>query len=675
MTSYDDTRRQIRTAFIAILIILPVGIIGFMLIERLSLIDAIWITVVTLATVGYGDIVPQTDIGRLFTIVMLLTGLGAFAFAGQAFLTLLFSPELVRYRQRIRTTRIVAKLRQHYVIVGQGEIVDKMVEFLAQRAQLRRNAEARRIVGRIDRYIPRFIMKIPVLRQFRLWVRRVLIKTFRHTTLADLVVCITQDPACATAIRGMGMLVLEGDPTDDETLAQAGIDHAQALMVVDENDAETLLIVLTANSHNPNLMITAGVQEEIFAPKLLRAGANHVISPSDIAAQFLNNLTFRPAVNEFFSSLLFDNIAGGWHVLQIFMYDDSPWLGRPVKDLNLQGRFDGAGLLAVRRADGTYAYSFTVNDVFEEDEVVLIIAQEDSISDILRDSRPTQNYRAISNAWQRLINAEPETVGPRPLALIEAEDAVADLRNHFIICAGSHVAESALHRLAPDRPFVVISPDNQLTSNLLKRGFRVIHGKSTDETILKKAGIDRALAIMIAIDDKAINVMTTLTTRAMNKRVLITALAETDDMVAKLYRAGADRVINPARVAAQFLLLATTRPVVSDFMSYVLYNRSTGLETTELYIENDSPWAGRTIADLEVSRDYDARIIGIRLPDTQLVYTPAESFVIESGHVVIAITTMHKSDLLRAFAYGAVHRRPQTLRTSLNQTRPRRASG
>lgn len=672
MTSYDDTRRQIRTAAIAILIILPAGVMGFMLIERLSLSDAVWITVVTLATVGYGDIVPQTDLGRLFTIALLLTGLGAFAFAGQAFLTLLFSPDLVRYRQRARTARIIAKLRQHYVIVGQGEIVDRMVEFLAQRAQLRRMAEARRIVQRIDRYLPASFARIPGLREFRLWSRRMLVGMFRHTTLADLVVCITQDAACANAIRGMGMLVIEGDPTDEDTLTLAGIDQAQALMVVDESDTETLLIVLTANTHNPNLMITAGVQDESFSIKLMRAGANHVIGPSEIAAQFLNNLTFRPAVNEYFSSLLFEQTSEGWHVLQIFMYDDSPWLGRPVSDLNLQGRFNGAGLLAVRRSDGTYAYSFTLNDVFEEDEVVLVIAQEDSISDILKDSRPERNYRTISNTWQRLVNTDPETVGERPLALIESEDAAKDLSNHFIICGGSHVAESALHRVEPNRPFVVISPDNQLTSNLLKRGFRVIHGKPTDDMILKKAGVDRALAIMVATDDKVSSVMAVLTSRTMNKRVLITAIAETDDMVAKLYRAGADRVINPSRVAAQFLLLATTRPVVSDFMSYVLYNRVTGLETTELYIEADSPWVGRSIAALEVSRDYDARIIGIRLPNAEIIYTPVESHIIESGQVIIAITTMQKSDALREFAYGAAHRRPQTLRTNLSQNRQRR---
>lgn len=672
MTSYDDTRRQIRTAMIAILIILPTGIIGFMLIERLSLIDSIWITVVTLATVGYGDIVPQTDLGRIFTIALLLTGLGAFAFAGQAFLTLLFSPDLIRYRQRARTARIVAKLKQHYVIVGQGEVVDRMVEFLAQRAQLRRAAEARRIIQRIDTYLPRVFTHIPGLREFRLWTHRLLMQMFRHTTLADLVVCITQDPECASAIRSMGMLVLEGDATDDATLKLAGIDHAQALMVVDESDTETLLTVLTANTHNPNLLITAGVQDETFSPKLLRAGANHVIGPSEIAAQFLNNLTFRPAVNEYFSSLLFDQVSEGWHVLQIFMYDDSPWLGRPVSDLNLQGRFNGAGLLAVRRSDGSYAYSFTLDDVFEEDEVVLIIAQEDSISPILRDSRPERNYRAIGNTWQRLINAEPETYGERPLALIEAEEAAKNLTNHFIICAGGQVAESALHRMAPDRPFVVISPDNELTSHLLKRGFRVVHGKPTDDAVLKKAGVDRALAIMVATDDKASSVMATLTSRTMNKRVLITVVAETDDMVAKLYRAGADRVINPSRVAAQFLLLATTRPVVSDFMSYVLYNRFTGLETTELYIESDSPWAGRSISSLEVSKNYDARIIGIRLPSTEIIYTPVESHIIESGQVVIAITTMQKSDALRAFAYGAAHRRPQTLRTNFgsNRTRP-----
>ncbi|MCU0474590.1 MAG: NAD-binding protein [Anaerolineae bacterium] len=664
MTSYEETRRQIRIAAVLFLIILPTGVGGFMLIEGLSLSDSIWITVVTLATVGYGDIVPRTDLGRFFTIVLLLTGLGAFAFAGQAFLSLLFSPDLVRARQQARTVRLIRRLRGHYVIIGQGELVDRTVGFLADRAKQRRDAEARRIVQRIDRFLPSRLANLPVLRPLRLRLHSVLTARVRQRTLADLVVCITQSAECANDIRRMGMLVIEGDASDNAVLAAAGIDHAMALMVMEDDDMETLLTVLTANTQNPNLMITCGVQDDSFSPKLMRAGANHVINPSDIAAQFLNNLTFRPAVNEFFSSILFDQKAGGWHVLQIFMEDDSPWLGRKVRDLNLQARFKGAGLLGVRRGDGSYAYSFTPDDFFEEDEVVLVIAPEEVIPALLRESRPNRAYRGLGNIWQRLIVAEPETRGTRGLTLAEAQQSAGKLRDHFIICAGGAVADGALHRLAPDRPFVVICPDAARAEGLLARGFRVIVGRTTDDDTLRQAGIERALAIMVALEDKASSVMTTLTSRALSKRTLITATAQSDDMAAKLYRAGADRVISPSQIAAQFLLLATTRPVVSDFMNYVLYNRATGLETTELYIEEDSPWVNQTIAALAVTRDYDARIIGIRDPVQGVLYGPDESHVIRTGQVVIAITTMRQSDELREFAYGAAHRRPQTLRTT-----------
>lgn len=663
MTSYEETRRQIRIAAVLFLIILPTGVIGFMLIERLSLIDSVWITVVTLATVGYGDIVPQTDVGRIFTIVLLLTGLGAFAFAGQAFLSLLFSPELVRARQQARTTAIVRKLRNHYVIVGEGDLVDQTVQFLARRARMRHDAQARQVIQRIDGYLPHRLAALPGLKQIRLSVFRLILSRLRHTTLADLVVCVTEDPQCAADIRRMGMLVIEGDSSDERVLALSGIDHAQALMVMDDSDMETLLIVLTANTRNAGLMVTAAVQDESFSPKLMRAGANHVISPAEIAAQFLNNLTFRPVVNEFFSSILFEQEVGGWHVLQIFMYDDSPWLGRKVSDLDLQGRFAGAGLLGVRRNDGSYAYSFTPGDVFEEDEVVLVMAREDVIPAILRESRPNRVYRGLGNTWQRLVTAEPMTRGAVSMTMSASQEAVNQLRNHFIVCAGGAVADGALHRLAPERPFVVICWDEVHSQMLLERGFRVVYGHPTDDDTLRRAGIDRALAIMVAIEDRASSVMTTLTSRTLSKRVLITATAETDDMVAKLYRAGADRVISPSQIAAQFLLLATTRPVVSDFMNYVLYNRSTGLETTELYIEEDSPWVGRSIEALDIGRDYNARIIGVRMPDNGLVYSPAESHLIQPGQVVVAITTMDKSDALREYAYGAAHRRPQTLRT------------
>jgi voltage-gated potassium channel len=246
--------------------------------------------------------------------------------------------------------------------------------------------------------------------------------------------------------------------------------------------------------------------------------------------------------------------------------------------------------------------------------------------------------------------------------LEEAAVNIAGLSEHYIICSGGPVAESAIEKLNPERAFVIITHDSEYAEVLLLRGFRVVYGSPADEKTLNRAGITRALAIMIAIEDKSLSVLTTLTSRTLSKRLLITATADADDMVAKLRRAGADGVISPFRIAAQFLLLATTRPVVSDFLQYVLFNYQVRLETTELYMQDDSPWIGKPLGELLLRRLFNAGVIGIRLANGRFIYSPSDTHVIGEHEILIVTVPMNRSDMLREVAHGSITKRPRTLR-------------
>ena len=243
------------------------------------------------------------------------------------------------------------------------------------------------------------------------------------------------------------------------------------------------------------------------------------------------------------------------------------------------------------------------------------------------------------------------------------------MSKHFIICGNDRIARSAITRLDPTRPFVIISNDNTLTSELIKRGFRVVHGNPSSEETLLKAGVRRAQAIMVALEKKADSVLTVITSRALNKRLLITTTANTDDMIGKLERAGADRVVSPFHVAARFVLLTTTRPELSGFMSAILYNYQTGLETTEIYMEEDSVWIGKTISELRLGKTYDAGVIGIRQPDHKtFLYAPSTDYVIRPHEVLIIVTPMKYADTLRDDAHGGTVRAPTTLRSKVLQS-------
>jgi voltage-gated potassium channel len=244
----------------------------------------------------------------------------------------------------------------------------------------------------------------------------------------------------------------------------------------------------------------------------------------------------------------------------------------------------------------------------------------------------------------------------------EAEDAVSQMSGHFIVCGTGRVARNAINKLDPARPFALISDNAAYTGELLARGFRVIHGNPTQESVLKKAGIERALAVMVAIDDDASSVLTVLNCRALSKRLLITATAQSDEMIPKLHRAGADRVVGPFQVAAQFVLLATTRPAVSDFLQYVVYNYAAGIETAELYMEQDSPWIGRSIDSLLLDRLFRAGVIGIRQANGKYIYAPSGDYVLKEHEIIIVVTPMEHSDELRITAHASATGRPVSLR-------------
>jgi voltage-gated potassium channel len=662
MESLQETRRQVRIAVIVIAIILPVGIVGFMLLEGLDLLNATWLTVITLATIGYGDVYAKTEAGRLFTILLIIAGLGAFAFAIQASLGLLFSPENADSRQRRRAFQKIKQLQNHFIISGEGELVDKTINYLLRRAEAQRDYHQEIFTRPLDTWLNRVFGRHNLhMRPVRRLLRQLYLLPFRQRPLLSAVVVITEDRAYARHLRRAGVLVIEGDTSDDNTLRLAGVSRAQALMALSHTDMETLLTILTAHSRNPRLYITASVLEDEFAPKMLRVGANNIIKPYDVAGQFLNNLTFRPAVNDFFNTILFEHHKTGAQAIQLFLYDDSPWIGKSLEEIGLRDRFQ-AGVLGIRREDGSFVYAPEDSYVLSEDEIIIAVSLMAHIPVMRESCRPRDNRVPTAFGWQRLPAKSFQQHGLRQYSFENVEETIRTLSEHYIICSGGHVAESSIDKLNPERPFVIISNDFTHATDLLARGFRVIFGSSSDERVLLKAGITRALAIMISIEDKAQSVLTTLTSRTLSKRLLITATADTDDMMAKLRRAGADRVISPSRIAAQFLLLATTRPVVSDFLQYVLFNYSVHLETTELYMENDSPWIGESLGDLCLRQIFQAGVIGIRLANGRFIYNPADHYKIGCDEILIVTVPMDKSDMLREAAHGSVNKRPRTLR-------------
>jgi len=666
MTPFDYNRRQLRIALIALGIIIPIGVIGYILIEKLSILDALWITIVTLSTIGYGDVVPKTDIGRLFTLFIIIFGLGAVGIGAQALLEVLVSPNIRIIRQRRRSEKQIQEMRRHFIICGEGAVINDIYESLLRNAHLRHQNQRQAVINNFKRYIERIFgqrgLKIAsqIHHDYVLLGMKLFGVSRQTSTILDVMVMVTPDAEYAMKLSLLGAMVIEGDPSDDAVLQRANIAYARACMMMLNSDTDTLLAVLTARSANDAIYITAAPKSVELGLKITRMGANNVLTRFDISGQFLNNATLRPAVNAFFNKLLFEPNPQAL-VVQLYLGEMSPWIGKRLGDLPIYEELS-ASVLTVREDTGLYHITPDDNYRFNANDIVLVVVAGAKVADLQADCgvKIYSDIPDLSN-WQRLPTAPVPIIGARRYTAEETTFEVSKMRQHYVMCGNGEVIRSALAHLHPDRPFVVISDDVVLITDLRQQGFKVIHGNPTQEKTLEQAGITRALAMLISLEDKAVNLLTVLTARTLNKNLFIVTTG--DDTVRKqLHKSGADRILNPFRIAAEAILLATTRPVVSDFLNHVLFNYQSGIETTELYIQEDSLWVGCTIGDLALDNDYNAWVIGVRLHNGDFIFAPNRGYMIHLHEVLIVITPMQYADKLRELAHGQADKRPRTLR-------------
>ncbi len=290
-------QRRLAPVLILIVSLFLFGTLGYTWIEGWSPIDALYMTTITLSTVGYGEVRTMSSGGRIFTIVLILLGVGTVAYAfstlGEYFLTSNLGARLLRRR----TMRTISRLRQHFIICGYGRVGEHAARGLAEDSQE--------------------------------------------------VVVIEKDPAYAAAAAEDGFLVLEGDGTKDELLNEAGIQHARGLLVCTGSDPDNLFMVLSGRALSSDLYIIARAVSDDGERKMVRAGADKVISPFRIGGEHMAKMALRPKVMEF---LDFSTVEGGEELAleELTLAEKSPLVGMTVVEADLR-RQTGLTLVSVRR--------------------------------------------------------------------------------------------------------------------------------------------------------------------------------------------------------------------------------------------------------------------------------------------------------------------------------------
>lgn len=322
--------KRILVIVIVVCIVLAVGVTGYCIIEGWRILEALYMTVITIATVGYMEVHPLSDAGRIFTIFLIMGGTSILIYAGGSLIAFVVEGELTGILGRRKMEKQISQLNEHYIVCG---------------------------AGRTGRYV---------------------VEEFLQTKTKFVV--IENNIEQLKKISGFeNLLYIQGDATYDATLRLAGIEKAKGLVTALPEDKDNLFVTLTAKSINPNLRIVAKATEEETAYKLKIAGASSVVSPNYIGGLRMASETLRPAVTSFLDIMLRDKDAR-LRIAETQISAGSQLAGRTIEELEIHKK-TGVLVLAVKRGDN-YTFNPEPYTKVQSGDILIVMATLDQMDKI-----------------------------------------------------------------------------------------------------------------------------------------------------------------------------------------------------------------------------------------------------------------------------------------------------
>ena len=324
------TRFSLFVWFSVVALIIIIGTGGFMLLEGYSLLDAIYMTVITVTTIGYTEVQPLSDTGKIFNIVLIISSFGTFTYAIARLTQFLISGEMALYFKNKKLMQAIEQLHDHVIICGFG-----------------RNGQQAATTFMTHK-VP-FVVIENSSNNIDQWLHD-------HTSL----------------------IYMNADATEDETLLKAGIQKAKALILTLPADADNVFIVLSARSLNPAIQIISRASQHGSAAKLKKAGANHVIMPDKIGGTHMATLVSKPDVIEFIDYL------SGEEGESINMESvDYKKLPPDIRDKSLSiimaWKKTGVNCIGIKNGDGKFVINPPDNTIIKEGMKVIVLGTRQQI--------------------------------------------------------------------------------------------------------------------------------------------------------------------------------------------------------------------------------------------------------------------------------------------------------
>ena len=330
--------RHLRFSVAALVSIIAIGTFGYSMIEDWSAFDALYMTVITLATVGFREVQPLSQEGKFFTIVLIISGTGMIAYTLSSLIQFTLEGQLRKILGRRKLESRISKLKDHYIICG---------------------------FGRIGKMICQDFDSKPVP-----------------------FVVVENDPVQIERLENSGYMYVSGNATDDTTLQAAGISHAKGLITAVTSDTDNVYITLSARGLNPELFILARASEEDSEKKLMRAGASKVISPYTIGASRMAQAILRPSVVDFIElATASEHLA--LQIEEICIAADSALAGKSLVNSSIRQTM-GIIIVGIKLSDGGMIFNPPPNQVIEPNSVLIILGERPAINQLEKIAEGSQ---------------------------------------------------------------------------------------------------------------------------------------------------------------------------------------------------------------------------------------------------------------------------------------------
>lgn len=322
--------KKLKIVIIIIISILFIGTTGFHLIERISLFDSFYMTIITISTVGYREVKELTTYGKIFTSFLILFGVSTVAYGYSVITSIIVEGELKQIWIFRRKKKMLEKLKNHYIICGFGRMGSYICKKLKEE-------------------------KIPF-------------------------VVIDKNPSSQTTLDNEDYLYLIDDSTREEVLKLAGVERAKGLITVVSSDADNVYIVLTARQLNPNIYIIARAAELSSEQKMYKAGADKVISPYIIGGERMALAVLKPNVLDFIEIAVGGKGQKGLLKMEeILVSENSKLVGKTILESQIR-EITGSIIIAVKKSDGTMEFNPKPNYKIDAGDVFIALGSSEHLT-------------------------------------------------------------------------------------------------------------------------------------------------------------------------------------------------------------------------------------------------------------------------------------------------------